>query len=208
MQYNSSKNTDSNTEESKRVFNNEILHFLSKNHISIPLMLFFGGGLVLCFISVAYFSLGMNQVISYFILGFLFFTLLEYLIHRFLYHLPNVYKEGHLPFVLHGIHHKYPKDKKRLVMPPILSVILSAIILGVNYLLFGNYSLPFTAGLLVGYAAYLSVHYAVHAFKPPQNFLKQLWVNHSVHHYKNDEKAFGVSSPLWDYVFGTMPKNE
>jgi sterol desaturase/sphingolipid hydroxylase (fatty acid hydroxylase superfamily) len=31
-----------------------------------------------------------------------------------------------------------------------------------------------------------------------------LWVNHSVHHYKDGEIVFGVSSPLWDYIYGTM----
>jgi sterol desaturase/sphingolipid hydroxylase (fatty acid hydroxylase superfamily) len=44
----------------------------------------------------------------------------------------------------------------------------------------------------------------VHAFQPPKNFFKVLWVNHSIHHYKDGEVVFGVSSPLWDYIYGTM----
>ena len=127
------------------------------------------------------------------------------MVHRFLYHLPTVYEEGKVPYALHGIHHKYPKDKKRLVMPPVLSVVLAAIILGINYFLIGENGLPFTAGFLFGYAGYLTVHYIVHRFKPPKNFFKELWVHHSIHHYQDDTKAYGVSSPLWDYVFGTMP---
>jgi sterol desaturase/sphingolipid hydroxylase (fatty acid hydroxylase superfamily) len=59
---------------------------------------------------------------------------------------------------------------------------------------------------VLGYAGYLFVHYIVHAYPPPKNRLKQLWINHSVHHYKDGKKAFGVSPPLWDYVFGTMPE--
>jgi sterol desaturase/sphingolipid hydroxylase (fatty acid hydroxylase superfamily) len=59
-------------------------------------------------------------------------------------------------------------------------------------------------GFLVGYAFYLSVHYMVHVYQPPKNFLKVLWINHAVHHYKHGEYVFGVSSPLWDYIFGTM----
>jgi sterol desaturase/sphingolipid hydroxylase (fatty acid hydroxylase superfamily) len=44
----------------------------------------------------------------------------------------------------------------------------------------------------------------VHAYPPPGNFFKALWINHSVHHYKDGEAVFGVSSPLWDYIYGTM----
>jgi sterol desaturase/sphingolipid hydroxylase (fatty acid hydroxylase superfamily) len=58
----------------------------------------------------------------------------------------------------------------------------------------------------VGYAGYLSIHYMVHSFQPPKNFLKILWINHGIHHYKNGEEVFGVSSPLWDYIYGTMVK--
>ena len=37
------------------------------------------------------------------------------------------------------------------------------------------------------------------------NFLKTLWVHHAIHHYKDDTRAYGVSSPLWDWILGTMP---
>ncbi len=198
----------SNKEESERVFENPILHLLSKNHISVPLIIFFGSGIFLFAFGILNCYLSIQVSIIYFLIGFFLFTLLEYLVHRFLYHLPTVYQEGKIAFVLHGIHHKYPRDKKRLVMPPILSVAISAIILGIIYFLLGVNGFPFTGGFLFGYAAYLSVHYAVHAFKAPNNILKHLWINHSIHHYQNDEKAFGVSSPLWDYVFGTIPKKK
>ena len=64
------------------------------------------------------------------------------------------------------------------------------------------------AGFLVGYAFYLVVHYVVHVYQPPKNFMKVLWVNHAVHHYKHGEYIFGVSSPLWDYIYGTMKEKE
>ena len=52
---------------------------------------------------------------------------------------------------------------------------------------------------------YLAIHYIVHAYQPPKNVLKALWINHGIHHYKDDEHAYGVSSPLWDILLGTMP---
>lgn len=58
---------------------------------------------------------------------------------------------------------------------------------------------------MLGYAIYLFIHYVVHARKPPKNFLKYLWTHHSLHHYVFEDRAFGVSSPLWDIIFKTMP---
>jgi len=205
-----SKKPDNYTtnEEDARVYENPVLHVLSKNHISAPLLIFFGGGTTLSVYAYLKFELHIWYLLAYFLVGMLLFTLIEYLVHRFLYHLPQVYEEGGVAFALHGIHHKYPRDKKRLVMPPVLSVVLASIILGINYFLMGPYGFSFTGGFLFGYAAYLSVHYIVHRFKPPKNFLKHLWIHHSIHHYKDDEVAFGVSSPLWDVVFRTMPKKK
>ena len=92
-------------------------------------------------------------------------------------------------------------------MPPILSITLSTLLLLLFRLVLGDFVFSFLPGFLAGYAAYLAVHYMVHAFQPPKNFLKMLWVNHAVHHYKNGVGVYGVSSPLWDYVYGTMSKS-
>lgn len=89
-------------------------------------------------------------------------------------------------------------------MPPLLSITISTVLLLIFRVLMGDVVFAFLPGFLVGYAAYISVHYMIHAYQPPKGFLKILWVNHSIHHYKNGEVVFGVSSPLWDYVFGTM----
>ena len=182
------------TEENARIFKNPILEFLSKTHISVPLTIFFSSGIALSLYAYYILNVVFQDIILNFLYGFIIFTLFEYLIHRFLYHLPGVYTEGKIAYALHGIHHKFPRDKKLLVMPPILSVTLSSIILGINYLIFDINAFAFTGGFLFGYAAYLGVHYMVHAIKPPKNFLKILWINHSIHHYRDDERAFGVSS--------------
>ena len=198
--------TFASNEESSRVYKNPLLHYLSKTHISVPLIIFYGAGIFISSYAYLHFQLGIFSILLLFFTGLLSFTLIEYLVHRYIYHLPSVYDEKGAIFALHGIHHKYPKDKKRLVMPPVLSVLLASMILGMNYWLLGETGFPFTAGFLFGYAAYLSVHFIVHRFSPPKNIFKKLWIHHSIHHYQNDEVAFGVSSPLWDYVFGTMPK--
>ncbi len=108
-------------------------------------------------------------------------------------------------YKFHGVHHDYPKDKDRLAMPPIVSVTISTILLFLFKLVIGDQVFAFLPGFLFGYAGYLFIHYLVHAYRPPKNFLKIFWVHHGIHHYRQGHKAFGVTSPLWDFVFRTMP---
>jgi sterol desaturase/sphingolipid hydroxylase (fatty acid hydroxylase superfamily) len=109
-----------------------------------------------------------------------------------------------IQYVVHGVHHEYPKDKSRLAMPPLLSITIATILLLAFRLVMGDFVFAFMPGFLIGYAAYLFVHYSVHAWPPPRNVLRILWKNHARHHYKNQDAAFVVSSPLWDYVYGTI----
>jgi sterol desaturase/sphingolipid hydroxylase (fatty acid hydroxylase superfamily) len=109
-------------------------------------------------------------------------------------------------YVIHGVHHEYPKDKTRQAMPPFISISIIFITLSVCRLLIGEYAFGFLSGFFVGYAGYLIVHYLIHAYPPPNNFFRFLWVNHAIHHYKDGQVVFGVITPFWDYVFGTMPE--
>ncbi len=182
----------------KQLFENPILEQLTRTHIAVPItifLLFSIGSLIYAF---------KMAVLSYLLIGVLFltgvlvFTLVEYLIHRYVFHMAhNTPTKAKVQYTIHGIHHEYPKDKERQAMPPILSVTLLLVLLAVSYLLMNDYTFAFLPGFVVGYAGYLFVHYITHAYAPPKNFFRQLWVNHSIHHYKDNNKAFGVSSPLW-----------
>lgn len=144
------------------------------------------------------------------ILGLLFFTFIEYIVHRYLYHSGDDYlDENNWQFKIHGIHHSIPREKHYLAMPLILALIVAAILFGILSLALGANIYFFFPGFLAGYAIYLYMHFIIHTKNPPKNSkLKYLWTHHNIHHYKHDDKAFGVSSPLWDYIFGTMPKKE
>ena len=138
--------------------------------------------------------------------GVLVFTFLEYVFHRFVYHSGEDYlAEENWQFKVHGVHHVHPTDKDLLAMPIPLAILLSAIFFGIFYLIMGLNTFFFWPGFFTGYAAYLYVHYIVHTRKPPQNAFKILWSHHHLHHYVYDDKAYGVSSPLWDVIFRTMP---
>lgn len=189
----------------KTLFRNPILEKLSRTHISVPLTVFAAYALYLLYWSVSHTSLSAGSTIGLFLLGFISFTLVEYLVHRYVYHLSTHTEwRKRFQYKAHGVHHEFPKDKDRLAMPPLLSITVATILLLLFRLVMGDFAFAFLPGFLVGYAYYLSVHYVVHIYQPPKNFLRALWVNHSVHHYKDGDVVFGVSSPLWDYIFGTM----
>ena len=89
-------------------------------------------------------------------------------------------------------------------MPPVPSLIIASVVFSLMYLLMGTNAFMFFPGFILGYLMYGSMHYAIHAWNPPFKWMKPLWRNHHLHHYKNEHMGFGVSSTLWDHVFGTM----
>ena len=190
----------------KVIFKNPILERLTRTHIAVPITIFsiFSAGLI--YYAFAYAKLPAYLIGTLFVSGFLIFTFIEYLVHRYAFHMDtDTELKQKIQYSLHGVHHEYPKDKGRLAMPPIVSVLLALGLLYAFHLVIGEYTYAFLPGFVMGYASYLFVHFIVHAYQPPKNSFKILWVNHGIHHYKDNNKAFGVSSPLWDIVFGTMP---
>lgn len=191
----------------KRLFKNPILEKLTRTHIAVPLVVFFSYAAVLLYWSVTHTSLSVFTTVGMFFLGALAFTWVEYMVHRYIFHMTTeTEKRAKMQYTMHGVHHEYPKDKERLAMPPVFSITIATILLFVLRLVLGDLVFSFLPGFLVGYAYYLSIHYMVHSFQPPKNFFKILWINHSMHHYKDGAEIFGVSSPLWDYIYGTIAK--
>lgn len=189
----------------KQLFKSPILEKLSRTHISIPLTIFFSYAAALLYWSITHTSLDAWTTTGMFSFGFVLFTWVEYMTHRYIFHMDTYTKwREKLQYTIHGVHHEYPKDKSRLAMPPLLSITIATVLLLGLRVILGDLVFAFLPGFLVGYAFYLSVHYIVHVYQPPKNFFKALWINHSVHHYKHGEYVFGVSSPFWDYVYGTM----
>jgi sterol desaturase/sphingolipid hydroxylase (fatty acid hydroxylase superfamily) len=194
------------TKGTRVLFKNPVIERLTRTHIAIPLVMFsvFSSGLIY----YGYTAVGLSavKIASLFVIGMLLFTLAEYLMHRYLFHMKeDTERKKKLVYTMHGVHHHYPKDKDRLAMPIPASITLSVLFYLFFKLIMGDLVYGFLPGFFMGYASYLWVHYMVHAFQPPKNFFKILWVHHGIHHYKEPERAFGVSSPLWDVVFGTMP---
>jgi 4-hydroxysphinganine ceramide fatty acyl 2-hydroxylase len=190
-----------------QLFQNPVLERLTRTHIAVPISIFIIIAIGLLTYGFIHGFINVLSAIGLFLLGWFMFTFLEYMAHRYLFHMDTDTEiKKNIQYTFHGNHHDYPKDKDRLAMPPIMSLFIASLFFFIFKLIFGTFVFGIVSGLLFGYAIYLFVHYAVHAYAPPKNFLKTLWIHHSIHHYKNDDKAFGVSSPLWDWVFGTMPE--
>lgn len=191
----------------KRLFENPVLEALSRTHIMIPISMWLTLSVFLGWYAFTYTDMSTGEIAVLFSAGLFVFTLFEYVLHRYLYHIaPKTERRAKLQYTLHGVHHEYPKDKTRLALPPALAVIIAAAFFSLFFFLMGEAAYAFFPGFLVGYSGYLAVHFIVHAYAPPKNFFKYMWVNHSVHHYKNPESNYGVSSPLWDHVFGSFQK--
>ncbi len=193
-----------------KLFKSQYLEYLTKTH---PMVIW--GMYVPIIVGMLYYSvfqLGatLAHVLLIFVGGMFFWSLFEYLMHRFVFHYVAKTDKGRkINYILHGNHHEYPRDKQRLFMPAVPSLILASAIFSTMYLVFYLSGFPtnsfaFFPGFMLGYLIYGSMHYAIHAWNPPFKWMKGLWRNHHLHHYKQDQRGFGVSSTLWDHVFGTM----
>lgn len=198
-----------------RLFQSDFLEFFTHIHPVMVLILYVP---VAVFFMVRALATGSAQapageVLLAYGAGFLVWTLSEYLLHRFLFHYePGAPWLQRAWYLIHGVHHEQPQCKTRLVMPPILSIPLAFLFYGFFALLVGTLlglprlTGPVFAGFLTGYLCYDMLHYAEHHLSMRWGFLKYIKLYHLRHHYKNPNHGFGVSSPVWDVVFRTKPK--
>lgn len=142
-----------------------------------------------------------------FVAGILVWSLAEYLIHRFPFHLKPKSKWGRqIVYSAHGNHHDDPFDPLRGVMPIAPAAIYIAILYGLFYLVVPAQLMnAFFASFLIGYLLYDGIHYYTHHARPKHKLGKYLKKIHLIHHV-HDDVMFGISSPLWDIIFRTYHK--
>ena len=153
--------------------------------------------------------IGLGLGSALFAAGILLWTLIEYLLHRYVFHAsPGKSHNSKVQiFITHGYHHEFTNDPWRLVAPPVMSWTIGAAVVALYYLVFGaNYYAPLFAGTCLGYIAYDWIHYYTHHARPKTAVGKFLRRYHMEHHFKDPTTHFGLSSPLWDLVFGTYSR--
>jgi len=194
--------------ESIRLFKSDFLEFFT--HISpiTVVALWLPVTALLLYFAVQTAAAGV--ILGAFFLGLFLWTLGEYTLHRFLFHYqPKTEKANRIFFLFHGVHHAQPQDKTRLVMPFPVSIPLALVFYGLFHLILGvllnapQWVNPLTAGFMVGYLIYDLTHYATHHFPMRRGYAKYIKRYHMAHHYKDPNTRYGVSSPLWDWVFRT-----
>lgn len=188
-----------------RLFKNPYLEMLTKGHPAVIWGMYIPLLSLVIYTGYDKYGMSVGNLVLLFITGILFWTFFEYLAHRYIFHMisenPRLQR---IAYIMHGNHHHYPRDRQRLFMPPVPSLILASFLFGLQYVILGKYVFGFFPGFMLGYLLYASMHYAIHAFAPPFKFMKPLWRNHHLHHYKDEHLGFGVSNTFWDRVFGTM----
>ena len=198
------KNFVSNSEESTRIFKSSLLEGLSKVHYLVPLFIFIP--VIILFIVQAFtHQLSLAGFIVFFLIGLLVWSATEYLLHRFIFHYYPISDIGkRIHFIFHGVHHDYPKDKKRLVMPLSASIPMATIFYFLFFLVLQqNQLFAFFPGFLLGYLIYDMLHYAMHHYNFKSGIMKKIKQHHMLHHYHDSSKGYGVSSALWDDILQT-----
>ncbi|XP_065369701.1 uncharacterized protein Fa2h [Calliphora vicina] len=151
-------------------------------------------------------TLKLTLLSLYFLTGILFWTFLEYTLHRYVFHMevkPNTHPWlCTLHFMIHGLHHKVPFDPMRLVFPPLPGVIIASILYSPISLCLPRPRV-ILAGALFGYLCYDMIHYYLHYGNPSVKHLYHMKRYHYQHHFAHQDMGYGISSPLWDFVFNT-----
>lgn len=194
--------------ESKRMFESDLFEFFSRIPPWQPPVIFLPMIGWSCYRA---FALGTGPLlfVALFAAGVLNWTLMEYWLHRLLFHYEASSKLGkRFIWLAHGVHHDWPNDKMRLVFPPAISLPLALLFWWLYTNAFGEVNrYAAFAGIVFGYLSYDMVHYYTHHFAPKNRALKWLRAYHLAHHFKHEPTRFGVSTPIWDYVFGTAPSS-
>ena len=199
-----------------RMFKSGFIELFSKVHPAVPALMYVP--VVGWFLWRALTLQTWYTAIGTVALGVFFWSFTEYTLHRFYFHMsPTNAVKRFLYFYSHGIHHAYPDDYYRLVMVPAVSLPLAFVFYALFVAVLPAAYMPGAfAGLVIGYLNYDYVHFATHHVKPPRAALlapiaiimKAQRKRHMKHHYDDHETGYGVSTVFWDYVFGTVAKDE
>ncbi len=186
-----------------RLFQQELLERATLVHPGWPIAIYGPGAVALVWYA-AHAGVRGSTLAAAYLTGLLIWTLVEYVMHRFsFHHAPSTRLEVAIAYLVHGVHHAYPDDSRRWMMPLVVTIPIVSAIAAVTYSAGGVAALPGVAGFVHGYLAYDTLHHMIHRGANRSRIVRWLRKHHMQHHYATPDKRFGVSSPLWDFVFRT-----
>ncbi len=134
------------------------------------------------------------------LLGVLTWTLLEYLIHRLLGHHPRTRPN---PFASEHVRHHAEGDYFAPTWKKLLAAVALTALLAVPMSRLGAPGLAYLLGLMGFYGLYEVLHRRAHTHAGVGAYGRWVRTNHFAHHYSDARSNHGVTTPLWDWVFGT-----
>jgi len=185
-----------------RMFETPLIEYFSRIHPLSPLGFWLPTLLALVGYEV-HLGIAPLRLLSMILAGWVAWSLTEYLLHRFVFHWIEARPwQRRFHFIFHGVHHDFPQDAKRLVFPLGVSIPLGlAFFLGMDAVFARETAIALFVGFGGGYLAYDGIHYFTHHLPARSALGKYLKRYHMVHHHADVEGLWGVSQPLWDYVF-------
>src|SRR6202011_1171332 len=145
----------SNKSESVPMFESRFMEFFTHVHPATPLVLYVPVIVYMLYRALAQEDMSILAILPLFLAGILMWTLLEYIVHRYVFHYePKTSAGKTLHFIIHGVHHDYPNDASRLVLPPVISLPLAILFYLLFALSFRGFAPPIWAGLASGYVCY------------------------------------------------------
>ena len=133
-----------------------------------------------------------------FISGVWLWTLVEYILHRYVLH--------HVPYI-RQIHQAHHDEQEALVGTPVwirLGSFAVFLILPLRVVADPTIAAGVTAGMMLGYFCFETMHHVLHHWRiEPGSYAYQLKRRHMLHHYFDNTGNFGVTNGLWDKLFGT-----
>jgi hypothetical protein len=139
--------------------------------------------------------------------GFLSWGLIEYVLHRFIFHYDARSQIGRkLLYEAHISHHEDPERRSRHVASLILSTPVAVVYWLLAWAATGSWAVAslLFVGMAGGYLYYQWIHFQCHHGKSRLRVLRYLRKYHLLHHHQTPELRFGVTSPIFDFVFRTF----
>ena len=149
----------------------------------------------------------LSSILFLFVAGVLSWGLIEYLLHRLVFHFEAQSERGrNFVYAMHLNHHANPKAMDDLFAGLRLSLPIASCYCLLGWTVMGSWqaTVYLFTGLTAGYLSYEFLHYQAHHRSPRLRLFRYLKKYHQLHHHQNSARRFGVTSPLFDHLFGTF----